>query len=132
MKLAQTGTFYASMRFEIVDSDPSEHDEDHQGDYRCSARAYNYKLSTPRGADLWRMHWHPMGVSPSKDPHVHLPPDLDRHLPTGRMTFENALSWLIEFDAPLRVSRDDALAEIAQTEAPHVLYRTWSTKPPVT
>lgn len=130
MKLAQTGTFYASMHFEVVDSTPDEHDEEHQGCFRCSTRAYNYKLSTPRGSDLWRMHWHPEGVSPAKGPHIHLPPDLDRHLPTGRMAFESALVWLIEFDAPLRIDRDEAKNKVAELEAAHLLYRTWSNVPP--
>lgn len=130
MQLAQTGTFYASMRFELVDSNPDEHDAEHQGNFRCSTRAYNYKLATPRGADLWRMHWHPEGVSPAKEPHIHLPPDLDRHLPTGRMALETAIVWLVEFDAPLRIDHDEAKNKIAELEAAHRLYRTWSDAPP--
>ena len=130
MKLSQTGAFYASMRFEVVDSNPDEHEEGHKGAYRCSARAYNYKLATPRGADLWRLHWHPTGMSPAKEPHIHLPPDLDRHLPTGRITFEKTIIWLVEYDAPLRVSRDEAMQTLAQVEAAHLLYRTWSDTPP--
>jgi hypothetical protein len=129
MDLGSIGLFQASMNFEIVDSDPAQHDEDHQGRFRCSSRSYNYKLSTRRGHDLWRIHWHPTGVSPTKEPHLHLPPDLDRHLPTGRITFEKALMWLIEYDAPTRCDRDKALAVLAETETPHLLYRTWSDSP---
>ncbi|MGH3863832.1 hypothetical protein [Actinokineospora sp.] len=129
MSLTQTGTFFASMRFEIVDSNPDEHDEGHKGKFRCSTRAYNYKLATPRGSDLWRIHWHPVGVSPAKEPHIHLPPDLGRHLPTGRITFEKAIAWMIEYDAPLRLERDAALAELAEVEAGHLLNRTWSDRP---
>ncbi|MGQ0838138.1 hypothetical protein [Actinokineospora sp.] len=129
MRLTQTGTFFAAMHFEIVDADPAQHDDQHQGAYRCSTRAYNYKLSTPRGADHWRIHWHPAGRSPVKEPHIHLPPDLGRHLPTGRITFEKALVWLIEFDAPLRVDRNDALTELASVEADHLLHRSWSDFP---
>lgn len=80
------------------------------GPVRCSSRSYNYKLTTPRGAYLWRVHWHPTGVSPVKEPHLHLPPDLNRGLPTGRLTFEKVIVWLIEFDAPIRVSREEALS----------------------
>jgi len=130
MQLGQLGIFSASMHFEIVDSDSTQHDAEHQGAFRCSTRAYNYKLSTPRGSDVWRLHWHPVGKSPAKEPHIHLPPDLDRHLPTGRITFEKALVWLIEYDAPLRVDRDEAVAVLAQEEASHLLYRTWSEAPP--
>lgn len=132
MGLSYAGRFYASMRFEVVDSVPDQHDEEHQGAYHCTSRAYNYKLSTPRGSDLWRIHWHPTGVSPAKEPHLHLPPDLDRHLPTGRITFEKAIVWLIEYDAPLRVERTLALRDLAKIEAPHLLYRTWSDVPPAT
>jgi len=129
VELGSIGTFHASMNFQIVDSVPSEHDEEHQGRFRCSSRGYNYKLQTPRGSDLWRMHWHPDGVSTEAGPHVHLPPDLKRHLPTSRMTLEHALGWLIEFDAPLRVSMDEAKARLAELEAPHLLHRTWSDRP---
>lgn len=127
VELRQIGTFYASMQFEVVESIPAEHDEEHQGEYRCSARGYNYKLATPRGSDLWRVHWHPDGPSPAKGPH--LQPDLDRHLPTGRITFENAVEWLVEYDAPLRCSADEAKARLAELQAPHLLYRSWATSP---
>lgn len=130
MRLGQAGKFYASMQFEVVDSNPTEHDDEHQGSFRCSTRGYNYKLSTPRGHDLWRLHWHPAGRSPEKGPHMHLPPDLDRHLPVGRITFEQALKWLIEYDAPLRVDREHALAELSEIEAAHLLHRSWTDKPP--
>jgi hypothetical protein len=56
---------------------------------------------------------------------VHLPPDLNRHLPTGRLTFENALEWLIEYSAGLRVPIDQAKARLAELEAAHMLYRSW-------
>jgi len=64
LPLGAAGTFYASMNFEVVDSVPADHDDEHQGEYRCSTRGYNYKLTTARGADLWRLHWHPEGDSP--------------------------------------------------------------------
>ena len=129
LQLGSVRTFYASMNFEIVDSVPTEHDEEHQGEFRCSSRGYNYKLTTPRGADLWRIHWHPVGVSPVRGPHVHLPPHLNRHLPTGRMTFENALGWLIEYDAGLRMPIEGAKACLAELEAPHLLHRSWTSSP---
>jgi hypothetical protein len=124
MRLGRIGTFYASMRFEIVDSKPEEHDPEHQGEFRCSTRGYNYKLSPSAGDDHWRLHWHPVGPSPIKGPHIHFPPNFDRHLPSPRFTFEQAITWLIEFDVPLRVSREEALAELAEIEAAHVLHRT--------
>jgi len=103
--------------------------KEHQGLFRCSTRGYNYKLSTPRGADLWRIHWHPDGASPARGPHLHMPPDLERHLPTGRSTFEHAVAWLVEYDAPLRCGTGEVKGRLAELEAPHLLYRTWTASP---
>jgi hypothetical protein len=66
MSLGHSGTFYAAMTFAVVDSDPARHEPGHQGAYRCSTRGYNYKLATPRSADLWRMHWHPRARARSR------------------------------------------------------------------
>jgi hypothetical protein len=129
MSLGHSGTFYAAMTFAVVDSDPARHEPGHQGAYRCSTRGYNYKLATPRSADLWRMHWHPEGKSAVKGPHLHLPPDLGRHLPTARFTFEHAVRWLVEYDAPLRCTAREAKDLLAELEVPHLLYRSWSGSP---
>ena len=130
LQLDGGGTFFASMRFVVVDSDPAQHDEQHQGRYRCTTRGYNYKLRDPAGRDQWRLHWHPVGLSPAKGPHQHIRPDLKRHLPTGRTTFEDAIVWAIEYGAPIRYPRDEAIQRLALIEAPHKLYRTWSDIPP--
>jgi hypothetical protein len=130
MALGSVGTFYASMRFQIVPSNPAHHDEDHQGEYRCTTRGYNYKLTEPDGTDLWRIHWHPVGHSPAKGPHQHLPPDLKRHLPGGRTTFEDAIMWVMEYGGPLRCDRGEALNTLAVSDATHRLYRTWHSTPP--
>lgn len=124
--LAGLGTFHASMKFQIVESDPSEHDEEHQGRYRCSTRGYNYKLTLRSGSDQWRMHWHPEGVSTESGPHVHPGSNLKLHLPTPRLTFETALGWLIQYDAPLRCTPDEARIRLAELEAAHLLYRSWA------
>lgn len=127
--LTDVGTFFASMKFQIVHSDPNQHDQEHQGVYRCSTRAYNYKLTLRSGTDLWRIHWHPGGVSTESGPHVHPGTNLKLHLPTPRLTFENALAWLIQFGAPLRTSADEARIRLAELEASHLLYRSWSVAP---
>jgi hypothetical protein len=88
-------------------------------------------FTRPLRSDDTRLHWHPVGPSPIKGPHIHFPPNFDRHLPSPRFTFEQAVTWLIEFDVPLRVSREEALVELAEIEAAHVLHRTWSDTPPV-
>lgn len=91
MRLKGLGTFYASMRFEIIDADPQRYEKP----LRCTTRAYAYKLTNRKGADLWRMHWHPVGHSIEKYPHVHIPPDLDAHMVCPRMTVEKAIQWCI-------------------------------------
>lgn len=37
--------------------------------------------------------------------------------------------WCIAYDAPLRVERSEALRRLAEAEAAHMLYRTWSDVP---
>ncbi|MCW2675188.1 MAG: hypothetical protein JWR70_228 [Modestobacter sp.] len=49
------------------------------------------------------------------------------HLVTGRMTFENAVRWAVEFGAvPMHDNWEDRLA---LAEAPHILHRSWSGDP---
>lgn len=46
---------------------------------------------------------------------------------TGRMTFENAVRWAVEFGAvPMHDNWEDRLA---LAEAPHILHRSWSGDP---
>lgn len=126
MRLSGLGRFYAEMRFEIVDADPQKHD----GPIRVSTRAYRYRLRIDGEAeDAWLIHWHPTGNSPYKEPHLHLPNDFRRHLPTGRITFEKVIAWCIEFGARTRGSPQAALDQLALCEAAHLLYRSWSDTP---
>jgi hypothetical protein len=122
--LGWAGTFFASMTFEIVDCDPDKNEFGHP--FRVSTRSYHYKLrSADGGPDLWRMHWHPEGNSPVTVAHLHLPPDLRRHLPSERMTFEKAILWCAEFGAPLSCTKQEAADRLLLTEAQHRLHRSW-------
>ncbi|WP_054054460.1 hypothetical protein [Alloactinosynnema sp. L-07] len=124
--LGKIGTFYASMKFEVIDADQSKYDKP----FRVTTREYNYKLEGPDGSDQWRMHWHPDSrVSPERYPHMHLPPDLKIHRRTSRMTFEAAITWCIALGAPLSVETAEALQIVTLTEARHVLWRGWSNHP---
>jgi hypothetical protein len=126
MRISGVGTFFADMRFEVIDADPKKYDEP----LRVTTRGYRYRLrDDEQGQDVWLIHWHPVGVSPYKEPHVHIPPDLSRHLPTGRITFEKVIAWCIEYGAPTRADKQGALNQLALCEAPHVLYRSWSDSP---
>lgn len=126
MALTGVGTFHAEMRFEVIDADPVKYG----AAFRVSTRGYRYKLrATGETEDEWLIHWHPKGDSPYKDPHVHIKNDLTRHLPTGRITFEKVIAWCIEYGAPIRGSKDDAINALALIEAPHLLHRSWSDSP---
>ncbi len=124
-------TFYASMYWEVI-----EDEHEGYGPYRVTTRGYDHSLVRGEATELWAMHWHPAGPSGEKLPHVHLgdvlfgegsPVSSKNHLRTGRMTFETAIRWTIEFGAmPLH---DDWEARLALAEAPHMLYRTWSADP---
>lgn len=124
MSLRGLGTFHAEMRFEIIDADEKRFG----APLRVKTNGYLYRLTVGDG-DLWRIHWHPVGYSPHKEPHVHVQPDLELHRPTGRITFEKVIRWCIEDGAPLRCTRQDALDRLALCEAPHLLHRTWSDHP---
>lgn len=86
---------------------------------------YNYKLEQA-GGDVWRMHWHPDGVSHVRVPHLHVPPEYQVPRPCERMTFENAIRWCIEDGAPLTCTRSEAEGHLLLTETPHKLHRSWS------
>lgn len=118
---------YASMRWQIIDND-----RDNTGRYRVTTLGYMYELESDESQQLWALHWHPTGSSPVKQPHLHVPPDAARamglperhHLPTDRWSFEKAIRWCIASGAdPLCPDWD---ARLWESEAPHVLHRTWS------
>lgn len=81
MKLGDVGTFHASMRFRIIETDPATNDFGKH--LRVTTLGYNYKLEQPSG-DAWRMHWHPDGMSDVREPHLHFPPDFGVHRPCDR------------------------------------------------
>jgi hypothetical protein len=123
MRLRGVGTFHASMRFQVIDTDPATNDLGKP--LRVTTLAYNYKLEQ-RGGDLWRMHWHPDGRSDTREPHLHVPPDLKVHRPCDRMTLETAIRWCIGDGAPLLCTPQEAEEQLLLSETPHKLHRTWA------
>jgi hypothetical protein len=106
------------------------------GPLRVSTRGYGYSLVLD-DEELWAMQWQPDGPSPEKKPHLHLGPSLlaasapitsKAHLRTGRMTFETAIRWCIEFGAEPRYA--DWNNRLTLAEGPHLLYRSWHQEPP--
>jgi hypothetical protein len=123
VQVGEAGHLVAEMSFEIIECDPATNEFGHP--YRVSTRSYHYKLRSPGGEDRWRMHWHPKGHSPVTYPHLHLPPDLKRHFPCERTTFEKAILWCAELGAPLTCTRAEADNRLLLLEAPHRLHRSW-------
>lgn len=111
--------FKASMKFRYVE---------HEVGWRVTTLEYIYSL-TVGDAEAWQMHWHPVGKSPEVRPHLHAavgPAGTKRqHLPTSRMTYEDAIEWLIAQD--IATPTTDKWADIlGASKAVHVQYRSWS------
>lgn len=122
------GTFHATMMFKVVDCDPEKNEQGYP--YRVTTLGYNYKLVDGLGVDRIRFHWHPLGRGGNQHPHIHALPDLNAHVYLPRVTFEAAIRTCIEAGAPLTVDAAEAIRHLAVTEAPHMLYRSWSDWPP--
>jgi hypothetical protein len=124
---------FASMHWMLI-----KDDRDGYGPYRVKTLGYDYSLVQGESTELWALHWHPAGRSWERRPHLHVgdavlaagaPVSSKSHLGTGRMTFENAIRWAIEFGAmPLH---DNWADRLALAETPHMLFRTWSGDPGV-
>ncbi|BCB81333.1 hypothetical protein GCM10022251_61800 [Phytohabitans flavus] len=102
------------------------------GPFRITTRGYDYSLRTSDGLAVVDYHWHPLGQSHEKDPHLHigaaqLRPDSvlsnKDHLPSGRITVESVVRAAIASGAtPLQ---PDWETRLAGTEYRHVLHRSW-------
>jgi hypothetical protein len=82
-------------------------------------------------------HWHPLGRSHEKEPHLHLgDTQLSNsavlrgkdHLPTGWITFKAVIKSTIESGA--RPLRDDYKARLAEIEERNARFRSWSRRGP--
>lgn len=117
----------AEMNYELIRDDAVS--------WRVTTRAYMYRVSV-LGGDVFRIHWHPTGHSDYVRPHVHarfVVPERDRdvlkeHLPTGRITFEEAIEWAIKLGMPS--ARDDWQSVLLECRKKHLEHRTWSYEPP--
>lgn len=121
------GTLVANMQFKIVDADPARHNIE-DGKLTATTLSYHYHFVQAKSNNkaLWRMHWHPGGLSDFLDPHIHRLPDIKPHWPTPRLSFETAIRWCIAEGTPLACP-STAVAEDRLTESESVLrlYATW-------
>ena len=120
--------FEAEMHYEIIRNDRAGGDN-----WRATTRAYRYRISNC-DKDLVLMHWHPVGRSPFKQPHLHIP-ELSGgssgekgHLPVSRVTFEDAIEWVITMSG--QAARSDWRAVLDRTRQKHLEHRSWSDTPP--
>ena len=119
--------FFAAMSWRLI-----EDARDGYGPYRVTATMYDYSL-VAGDEELWALHWHPSGRSHVTYPHWHpgqrfreANPTMSTkgHFPTGRMTFESALRWVVESGGEPYCG--DWEPRLALAEAPHLLYRSWT------
>lgn len=84
--------------------------------------------------EVFAMHWHPDGSSPYQDPHLHMRPHgLElathrAHLPTRRMTVEDAIEWSIGLG--VTPERDDWETIIGNSRDTHLDNATWTIHSP--
>ncbi len=100
------------------------HIEPFEGQYKVRTDGYIYRLARredPGGA-LIAWHWHP-DVRP--DPHIHVDAFPEQHIPTGRVTFESVLAFLLG-DLQVRPRMNDWREVLGETEELHKKYRTWA------
>ena len=119
MALPGARLFRATMQYEVIQQDDSS--------WRVTTRAYMYTL-LQEGEEVFSIQWHPDGKSDYDGPHLHLGrgPGKEKvdHLPTGRLTFEDAIEWVIQFGTP--PARDDWQEVLAASKELHIRYRTWT------
>lgn len=98
----------------------------HEVGWRVTTLEYIYSLSLA-DKELWALHWHPVGKSHEKRSHLHvgIPDAGDKHAhrPMPRMTFEDAVEWVIASDVePARTDWQDILNKSKDV---HIQHRTW-------
>lgn len=117
--------FRAVQRFTIV---PDEREE---GSLKVRTQEYVYWLHREEHGTygLLNWHWHP----PERErPHIHVSASLDGlgdiedlHLPTGRVSFEEIVRFLIE-EVEVEAIRDDWRETLDEVEQRFRTYRTWA------
>ncbi|MEV6541262.1 hypothetical protein [Streptomyces sp. NPDC051665] len=89
--------------------------------YKVSTRGYWYTIMNADGAEIIAWHWHPDGKSDVDYAHAHIgaaalnpaaPISHKDHLRTGRMSFENVASNLLDLGVtPMNLNYAEILSE---------------------
>ena len=94
--------------------------------YVVRTGAYLYAIdSEETGSEVFAWHWHPVGASWCKWPHLHAPHGLGDHLPTGRTALEQIVRWLIA-EVGIEPRRDDWTEILEVDEADYRQRRSWA------
>jgi hypothetical protein len=70
--------------------------------FRVRTTGYNYRFLTAEGDEILSYHWHPIGESSVKHPHLHIWSDVrgldlsDAHFPTPRVSLKRMLLQAVE------------------------------------
>ena len=102
----------------------------HDGtEFRISTEGYIYTISESSTLDteLVSWHWHPPARS---RPHLHHTNRAYGHLPTGRVSFEAIVRYILE-DLEAKPTRKDWQDILLANEALHIKYRSWSADPEI-
>lgn len=117
----------ATIEYEIIEDSAL-------GLWRISTHKYMYHVVTNDHTEVILYHWHPGGKGPDQ-PHVHLGSSQLRpnsvvqssnHVPSGRISFEAVLTYLIT-DLRVVALRTDYLQVLAKNNRDFEARRTWST-----
>jgi hypothetical protein len=94
--------------------------------YRVSTRAYSYVIEDRAGVEVLAYQWHPKGQSHITEPHlhVHCGPLESTHLPTGRISLEDLLIYLID-EMRARPVRDNWRDVLKQTREAFKKNKSW-------
>ncbi|MGL5442464.1 MAG: hypothetical protein ACRDDJ_08345, partial [[Mycobacterium] stephanolepidis] len=127
MALRGFGKFYATQRFELVPTTADLHDAPEKEPFRVSTREYIYRLEITDKSHVIEWHWHPVGNSDERRPHIHPAINRDAHLPGPRMVLEDVIEGCIALGAT--PACEDWKERLAATGGVHKLYRTWVHEP---
>lgn len=120
--------FDPTQRFEVI------RDRRFRGEYKIKTLAYVYRVDLQAAdSEVLSWHWHPLTTANRPNPHIHITADdpglgvaLDKlHVPTGRVSFEEVVRFLIR-DLQVQPLRDDHEDILEEAEGRFREFRTWA------
>ncbi|MGH8909951.1 MAG: hypothetical protein ACRD0K_26510 [Egibacteraceae bacterium] len=108
-------------QFRVVHTDDPD-----RGPWKVATQAYKYTIEMD-GREVAAWHWHPLGRSRERRPHLHVPhpPLAGSHVPSGRVSLEGVLRLLLA-EREVRPRRSDWETVLDEAEARFTRWRTWA------